>query len=396
MAKLDKAFEVCLPVDPGDPETLEAQLREVPEKPAVYMLATEDDRPVLLASGLAVRGILRRRLGEPIHESDEDEEAGRPRRSKRADLRPLVRKLYLQPTCSPFETDLHYLWLAKQLYPKSYRGLFRTRYCWMVHCDPAAEFPRLVTTAKFTPPAGVRLGPLPDKHAANRLGDLLTDLFDLCRYYQILLQAPQGQACAYKEMGRCPAPCDGTVSMEHYRGQVEAALAFAADRGRAWRAEAEREMAGAAKALDFERAGAIKSQLGRAADIDAPKYRWLMDLQRMDFLVVQPGPSKSELRTFRSFGGRLVAGPPLTRKEPAKGLARWLRLKPHKPDAIAREDEAALLADYLFRSESDRGLFVAFEGQGKEDLAAAVTDAFPPTVRKRKSKAEAEPEPGED
>ena len=39
-------------------------------------------------------------------------------------------------------------------------------------------------------------------------------LRDLCRKHDILVQAPTGQACVYHEMGRCPAPCDGSMTLE--------------------------------------------------------------------------------------------------------------------------------------------------------------------------------------
>jgi len=51
--------------------------------------------------------------------------------------------------------------------------------------------------------------------------EIAEDAFDLCRYYNVLVEAPGARACAYKEMGKCPAPCDGSISMEQYRGMVE-------------------------------------------------------------------------------------------------------------------------------------------------------------------------------
>ncbi|MCG3181543.1 MAG: UvrABC system protein C [Phycisphaerae bacterium] len=401
-AYLSTLFDLCLPLDPGDAAAVEGQLRAVPDKPAVYLLATEDDRPVLLASGLAVRSILRRRLGEPITEDagGGDRGAGvggekqgvhdaRLRRSRRADLRPIVRRLHLKATYSAFENDLWYLWIARALYPQSYHGLIRPRYCWMVHADPAEPFPRIAMTARFDPAAGRRVGPLPDKHAANRLCDLLVDLFDLCRYPHILAQAPGGTACAYKEMGRCPAPCDGSEPMAGYRRRVAEAMAFAADaaeRAR-WQGGRAAAMAAASAALDFELAARIKAHLARGREFDSPKHRWLSDAEALDFLIVQPGHKKPELRTFRALAGRLREGPRLLRSAPARGLAAWSRLVAPPPDAAARADEAGLLADYLFKfkSEEDRGLFLRYQGQSTAELAAAVAEAFPPTRRSRKA-----------
>ncbi len=437
----DGLFQQCVEIDPAAPDQLEARLAAVPDKPAVFLLATADDEPVLLASGLAVRSILRRRLSEPLDEArpgqapanETDRSQGEPEtvesqrpgiaipgrlpgdagpaRSRRADLRPIVRRLYLHPTCSPFETDLWYLWLARRLFPGRYRQMVRRRHCWMVHGDPADRTPRLVVTDRFTPAGGRRIGPIGERRSAARLVETLTALFRLCHHFQSPRQSPAGRACEYREMGRCTGPCDGTISLDEYRGQVAAALDFAADAGRTWRAEQTARMHAAAKALDFERAGRIKQQLARSADLDRPPYAWLGDAEGMDLLIVQPGSRKAELRTFRSFGGRLVVGPELTRKSPSDGLADWLRLPsprsstgegdcaaatedrraasarsggPPAADSAERAEEAGLLADYLFRGERDRGLFVRFCGQSAGELGELVQVAFPPPVPRQR------------
>jgi excinuclease UvrABC nuclease subunit len=297
-------------------------------------------------------------------------------------LLPFTRVVY-----SPFENDFWFLTIARRVYPDSYRGLIRPRRCWMIHGDAADEFPRLARTAEFEPLAGARVGPVADKHSAQRLVEFLIDLFDLCRYHHILIQAPHGDPCAYKEMGRCPAPCDGSASMADYRRDLADALRFASDADfrATWNAARQQDMAGAAERLDFESAGRIRNQLERAAAFDSPKYCWLRDVEQLDFLVVQPGPRKAELRSFRTFGGRIRPGPAIERAAPAKGLAAWMRLKPPPPELTIRAEEAALLADYLFKAERDRGLFVPFHGQATDDLAAAVTEAFPPTRRRKTS-----------
>jgi hypothetical protein len=411
MVDLSTLFARRVDLEPlaGD---IDRQLADVPDKPAVFLLADGDDRPILLATGLAVRTILRRRLGEPL-ECEVPNAKCQVKGTRRADLRPLVRRLYLHPTFSPFETDLSYLWLARQLFPDRYRQMIRPRHCWMLHDQSGGPIPRLAITDRFTPP-GPRVGPISDRQSASRLLDLLTWLFELCHDYQVLRQAPHGRPCEYKEMGRCSGPCDGTISLAAYRVQVSAAADFAADRGRAWRASQAERMKQAAARLDFEQAARTKDRLARAAELDNPRFRWLAPMDQCNFLVVQRGPAKAELRTFRAFAGGIVPGPAIKRSDPAAGLADWLSLAAPPDDPQLRAEEAGLLADYLFRGENipgrpasnppfvvppsggpiqkghdapaidtRRGLFVRYTGQPLLDLAAAVAAAFPPTVRKK-------------
>ena len=424
MTDLSQWFERCVEIDPagGAPGAAEGALATVPEKPAVYLLATADDAPILLASGLAVRSILRRRLGEPLSDEPETRDKSTPpeelsvessltkiepakndsqssgtavlglggpshappRLSRRADLRPLVRKLYLHVTFSPFETDLWYLWLARRVFPDRCQRMIRPRHCWMIHGDPADSFPRLTVTDRFVPPTGRRFGPISRRQGATKLIELLTGLFGLCHYYQVLRQSPHGRPCEYREMGRCSGVCDGSVSMEAYRGQVAEALNFLADRGAAWRTSQAEAMKAAAGRLDFEQAGRIKDRLARAGELRHADFDRLAEISRTDWLIVQPGATIKELRTWRGLAGRIVPGPTLDRRDPAAGLARWAELTPPPNDPVLHGEEAGLLADYLFRGQRDRGLFVDAVGQLVAQLTEAVTQAWPIKPQRRK------------
>src|SRR5207244_13517095 len=130
--------------------------------------------------------------------------------------REVVRKIYWKRVDSGFEADWVYYEAARQLFPDSYRGMVGFRPACFIHVNPETNFPRYTKTIDLAK-RGELLGPIEDKHAAGTLIELVEDAFDLCRYYNILVQAPHGRACAYKEMGKCPAPCDGSIDMDQYR-----------------------------------------------------------------------------------------------------------------------------------------------------------------------------------
>ena len=104
------------------------------------------------------------------------------------------------------------------------------------------------------------------------------DAFDLCRYYNVLVEAPHGKACAYKEMGKCPAPCDGSISLEQYRRLVDWSLATLIDPAQMIRQQTQR-MQLAASDLKFEAAAKIKAyieQLSSSKDrsLLAKRRKW--------------------------------------------------------------------------------------------------------------------------
>ena len=288
---LSPLFDHVVGFDPGRPFDALA----VPARWVVYLLADEHDRPVQLLCVRNLRYSLKRRLGA------EADEAGP---SKRVDYRALVRRVHWRRVDSAFEADLAYHDAARQLFPRTYQGMVGYRPAWFVHVDDAAAFPRYVRTTDLTTAAGTLLGPVEDKHAAARLIQLVEDAFDLCRYYNILVEAPRGQACAYKEMGKCPAPCDGSISMGQYRLLIEwsrKVLADPADHVR----EQDRRMRQAAGELRFEIAGRIKAYVDQLSLLGKGPFRHVRPVGDFQFLAVQAGPKPGTAKLSLVTPGRV-------------------------------------------------------------------------------------------
>src|SRR4051812_222786 len=253
----ERTFDHSLDFDPaGD---FEAFLKQVPAKWVVYLLADADDRAVQLLCVKNLRNSLKRRLGT-------DEAAGPSKPSKRVDYRDLVRRIHWRRVDSAFEADWVYYEAARLLFPRTYQGMVGFRPAWFVHVNPDANFPRYTKTIDLTTKTGMLLGPVEDKHAAARLIQLAEDGFDLCRYYNVLVEAPAGKACAYKEMGRCPAPCDGTISMPQYRRLVQWSAETLVDPD-PFRQEQTRRMQQAAAELRFESAAKVKAFIDSLAPL---------------------------------------------------------------------------------------------------------------------------------
>ncbi len=273
---------------------LEAFLKQVPARWVVYLLADELDRPVQLLCVKNLRYSLKGRLGE-------SDLAGP---SKRVNYRELVRNIYYCRVDSDFEADAVYYEAARQIFPNSYRGMTGFRPAWFVHVDVDATFPRYVKTVDLTTETGMLIGPVEDKHAAGRLIQLVEDCFDLCRYYSILLQSPNGNACAYKEMGKCPAPCDGSISLPQYRRLVEWSATALVDPAPYVR-EQQHRMRQAAAELRFESAAKIKQYIDELSKLGKGPFRHVASLKDFQFLCFQRGPGAGTAKVFLILPGRI-------------------------------------------------------------------------------------------
>jgi excinuclease UvrABC nuclease subunit len=265
----------------------EAFLKSVPAKWVVYLLADEHDQPVQLLCVKNLRYSLKRRLGG-------DEMIGP---TKRVNYREIIRKIHWVRVDSAFEADWLYYEAARVLFPQSYQGMVGFRPAWFMHVNSDTNFPRYTKTIELTGKRGALIGPIEDKHAAARLIELVEDAFDLCRYYNILVQSPNASACAYKEMGKCPAPCDGSISMPQYRRLIEWSAKVLVDPADFIR-EQERRMQQAAVELRFETAGKIKAYIQQLSQLGKGPFRHAAQLQEFQYLSVQRGPRAGTAKLF--------------------------------------------------------------------------------------------------
>jgi excinuclease UvrABC nuclease subunit len=348
----------------------------------VYLFTDAADQPVQLLCVKNLRASLKRRLGG-------DEVVGP---SRRVNYREIVRRVYWRRVDSAFEADLVYLDIARRVFPRSYRGMVGFDPAWFVHVNPEHNFPRYVKTIDLSKQGGVYIGPLADKHAAARLIQLIEDAFDLCRYYNILVESPRARPCAYKEMGKCPAPCDGTISMTQYKSLVQwsAQVAVAPDE---FVRHTTRRMEAAAAELKFEAAAKIKQFLAQISQFTRGSFRFARRLEDFKFLSLQRGPRDDTAKVFLITPGQvteaagLIAEPtgPIT----TALLRDFLAKAANTPQDLTEEgsERIGIVADHLFRARKFSGVFISLEDLADRTLQRAWRD-----LQKQKTQPESEDE----
>ncbi len=351
-------FDHRLDIPPDAP--LDA--RSLPAHGGVYLIADKDDRPILLASCESLRRVVPGRLAAPPAD----------KKAKRADLSRIARRVHWRPTFSRFETAWVHWQAAREFDPKGYRKLLGFGPAWFLSADLQARTPRFVSVKELRQGPAEHVGPFASRRDAEEWRHLLEDAFDLCRYHQVLEQAPNGQPCAYFEMGRCPAPCSGRVSLDAYRQFVSDALAFSTGLHEPRLTALRTTMESAAKSLEYERAASIKQTIDRVTSaLGKPRYRHLADLRACRWLVVQRGGSarRSEktamVKPFYVRHGLIEPGEPAAIANLGSILPRWLAQcnrdadSPSSPgdDRVLRSEGLWLVSKFLFQEDFACGLF---------------------------------------
>jgi excinuclease UvrABC nuclease subunit len=366
MAIPAEIFHDQLDFDPaGD---LDAFVKSAPAKWAVYLMADAADQPIQLLCVKNLRASLKRRLGG-------QELIGV---TKKLNYREIVRRIYWRRVDSAFEAVWVYLQAAREIFPATYRGMTGFRPAWFIHVNPQTTWPRYIKTINLTARSGIYLGPMEDKHSAQKLVHLIESLFDLCRDYSILTQSPNAGPCPWKQMRKCVGPCDGTISLEAYRELIAFSARVLADPATYLEKQTSR-MKEAAAELRFERAQKIKTHLDQLSQLGKGPYRHLRPLAKFAFLSLQRGPWAGTARVFLITPGQIDEIADLVEEpEHASDLLRLVLDRAHAQEGGTIDDRAAeaiaVVSHHLFVARQKQGVFIQLDELEDRTLAKAYRD----------------------
>ncbi len=366
----------------------------LPAHGGVYAIADGDGRPILMAACEGLRRVVAARLSGPGEGP-----------SKRANLAEVARRVYWTATFGAFETSLRYHAIARQLYPRDYRERLGFGPAWFIRGDAREPIPRITVVKEYGDDGAAYVGPFATRGDAVDTVGVLEDAFDLCRKYDILRQAPRGQACEYLEMGKCPAPCDGRWPMEAYRASIGAAMAFAAGSRAGRIGELDAMMRAAATQLQFERAAAIRQTMERARSHFAREAARLAGrLEDFRWLIVQRGGPRSRsekkmlIKPFFASWRAVIEGAATTMADLTEAAGSWLARARTECEAVGdlteRSERVWCVSHFLFKGNDAPGVFVAANGGATaEEIVARARKRFLKTERAESGAGEASATP---
>lgn len=222
----------------------EEELKKLPKEPGVYIM--RDDKDVILYVGKAIN--LHNRVRSYFREN-----IGRgPAIDKMVTL--IARFEYIV-TDSELEALVLENNLIKEYSPK-YNTLLKDDKTYpYIKVTVGEDYPRILFSRTMKKDKSRYFGPYTSAAAVKDTIELLNKLYRL-RTCNRTLPRDTGleRPCLNYHIGQCSAPCQGYVSREQYREQVDKALAFLNGSYHTILKELETKMQTAAEALDFEKA----------------------------------------------------------------------------------------------------------------------------------------------
>ncbi len=358
-----------------------AELAPLPNSPAVLLFVDAEQRPVQLLTTQALRRAVESRLA-----ADEQ-----PRR--RADVGAIARGVRWRDSTCAFEARWWYYRLARSLHPADYRKLVAFGPAWFLHVDWAERPPELRVTNAAWCERGEFVGPWPSQREAAAALDGLWDLFDLCRHPEQVRKSPRGTRCAYADMGRCDAPCDGSVPLDSIIERSRRAWVLASGGVDAWIMDATERMRVAAREQRFEYAALLKSQLKFAEHWRSAWSRLARPLTEQDCVLALPVTRRKAWKLYAFRNGCLIDGPTIPDRRAEREMCAWFAasasLSLPDTDATVRMEQTWLVCHLLFSRESENVIRLP-ASMCAEAAARSVSDAF---AKRRTTPVPDEPQP---
>ncbi|MEK6544713.1 MAG: excinuclease ABC subunit UvrC [Elusimicrobiota bacterium] len=232
-------------------------IHKLPHKPGIYLM--KDAAGAIVYIGKAVD--LKKRVSSYFRDKG--------LAAKTHALMEMVRSIDFQVCASEREALLLEEHLVKRLKP-TFNSMLRDDKSYpYVILTTQEDFPRIyLARRKALPPGAKAFGPYP---SSGKIKGLLRWLWRTgtlplrpCRWNFSLRQklpVKKIESCIYYHTGQCPAPCAGKISKASYKRIAQRAIDIFSGPGVRLRNHLKSAMARAARRLEFEKAGEIKTYL---------------------------------------------------------------------------------------------------------------------------------------
>jgi excinuclease ABC subunit C len=168
----------------------------------------------------------------------------------------------------------------------------------------AETFPRLLKTRIVKHDGSRYFGPYADVGSANRIIDLLNDVYMLKRCPADSFPAGH-RPCLNRDINRCRGVCGGSVTSDEYRASVDAASAFLNGRGRELTDFLRDRMERAAADMDYETAAFYRDRISAANSVIEKQRVMLLSGGDMDIVLYAKGENDAHIVVFFVRDGRL-------------------------------------------------------------------------------------------
>ncbi len=223
---------------------IEEELKKLPGKPGVYLMHNARDEIIYVGKAVSLKNRVRQYF-----------QSSRRKGLKIESMVPQIARFEYIVTDSELEALVLECNLIKEYRPKYNTMLKDDKAYPFIRVTLQEEYPRVLFSRTMKKDKSKYYGPYTSAAAVKETIELIRRLYHL-RSCSRKLPAEQGKErpCLYYHIHQCKAPCQGWISKEDYRKQVDQAVAFLNGNFREVLADLAEKMNRASEELKFEEA----------------------------------------------------------------------------------------------------------------------------------------------
>ncbi len=169
-------------------------------------------------------------------------------------------------------------------------------------------FPQVFVTRDLKKDGSKYFGPYTDTKAMRKTLRMLEWIFPIRTCTR---KIPQGKpvfkrSCMNYQLGKCPAPCIGKISIEEYRKNVTAMIQFIKGRNKDVLSDFTIRMKEHSDKLNFEEAAKFRDKIENVQKLNRSKNMFFTDEKNRDVVGVYQEGSKAAVAVLKILSGKLL------------------------------------------------------------------------------------------
>jgi DNA polymerase-3 subunit epsilon len=248
----------------------------LPTGPGVYIFRDSRGQPLYIGRSRHLRSRVRQYFvaSEP--------------RTRMAEMVGIAERVDAVSCAHPLEAEVRELRLIAEHKPRyNRRSRFPERASWLkLTVEP---YPRLALVRRVVADGATYLGPFGSAKAAQSAMAAIHETIPLRQCSQRISPSKPTAPCVLAGMGRCAAPCEGTVSRADYAPTVAAARALLTDDARPLLQAARRRMASLSAQQRYEEAASHRDRATAFVRTAARMQRFAALAQCTELVAARPG-----------------------------------------------------------------------------------------------------------
>ncbi len=275
---------------------IKEELKKLPKQPGVYIMHDENDAIIYVGKAIILYNRVRQYF-----------QAGYKRSPKIEQMVKTVRRFEYIVTDSELEALVLENNLIKEHRPRYNTMLTDDKTYPYIKVSVGETYPRITMTRKMKKDKSRYFGPFTSAWAVRDTIDLIRRIYHIRDCNRSLpKEIGNDRPCLYHHIHQCDAPCQGYISAEDYKANVDKAMEFLSGNFNPVLKMLEDKMMAASEQMEFEEAASWRDLLTSVKHVAQRQKITSEDVEDKDVIALAVERKDAIVQVFFVRGGRLI------------------------------------------------------------------------------------------